>query len=400
MRSSKLINTIQRHIVLGLLAFCIFLVVPTLVVNGQSLPKVNMVLFYSPTCGHCHFVITEIFPPLLEQYGDQLNIVGIDVSQPGGQALFLAALKYFNLESGGVPFLVLGDTYLIGSVDIPEKLPGRIEQYLAQGGLDWPSIPGLREAIAHSQNTPSPTLEATIPAQVAQVNTQIATLTSTPGPSPSIGGIVPPEERKVSVWERIGNDLSGNAIAIVVLLGMIISVIGGIIYFTRPSTAGLNNSVNWLIPLFCLVGLGVAIYLSYVEITQIRAICGPVGDCNTVQQSGYARLFGVLPVGILGIVGYVMILLAWVIRRSANLQIASYASLFMLGMSAFGVLFSIYLTFLEPFIIGATCAWCLTSAIIMTILFLLNIASGKLAFQTLYYGEKYAFKRRSSRRAL
>jgi uncharacterized membrane protein len=32
------------------------------------------------------------------------------------------------------------------------------------------------------------------------------------------------------------------------------------------------------------------------------------------------------------------------------------------------VLFSIYLTFLEPFVIGATCAWCLTSALIMTLL--------------------------------
>ena len=39
-------------------------------------------------------------------------------------------------------------------------------------------------------------------------------------------------------------------------------------------------------------------------------------------------------------------------------------------MTAGGVLFSIYLTFLEPFVIGATCAWCITSAIIMTLIFL------------------------------
>jgi len=38
------------------------------------------------------------------------------------------------------------------------------------------------------------------------------------------------------------------------------------------------------------------------------------------------------------------------------------------GLAAGGTLFSIYLTFLEPFVIGATCAWCLTSAIIMTAL--------------------------------
>ena len=37
-------------------------------------------------------------------------------------------------------------------------------------------------------------------------------------------------------------------------------------------------------------------------------------------------------------------------------------------MAWFGVLFSIYLTFLEPFVIGASCAWCLSSAIVMTLI--------------------------------
>jgi len=41
-------------------------------------------------------------------------------------------------------------------------------------------------------------------------------------------------------------------------------------------------------------------------------------------------------------------------------------------MIVIGVLFSIYLTFLEPFVIGATCAWCLSSAVIMTLLLLLT----------------------------
>jgi uncharacterized membrane protein len=67
-------------------------------------------------------------------------------------------------------------------------------------------------------------------------------------------------------------------------------------------------------------------------------------------------------------------------------------------MIAFGTLFSIYLTFLEPFVIGATCAWCLTSAIIMTALLWLSITPGKLAFTSLFYGEKHAFKRSGSQR--
>ncbi|MBS3753330.1 MAG: hypothetical protein KGY46_08075 [Anaerolineales bacterium] len=35
-------------------------------------------------------------------------------------------------------------------------------------------------------------------------------------------------------------------------------------------------------------------------------------------------------------------------------------------LTGFGTFFSMYLTFLEPFVIGATCAWCLTSFLIIT----------------------------------
>ena len=68
-----------------------------------------------------------------------------------GRALFSAALQYFNLETSGVPFLVIGDTYLVGSINIPQQFPGMIEQYLAQGGVDWPAIPGLAETLAAAQ---------------------------------------------------------------------------------------------------------------------------------------------------------------------------------------------------------------------------------------------------------
>jgi uncharacterized membrane protein len=40
----------------------------------------------------------------------------------------------------------------------------------------------------------------------------------------------------------------------------------------------------------------------------------------------------------------------------------------MWGMALFGVIFSIYLTFLEPFVIGATCIWCISSAIVISLL--------------------------------
>ena len=50
-------------------------------------------------------------------------------------------------------------------------------------------------------------------------------------------------------------------------------------------------------------------------------------------------------------------------------------------MAFFGVLFSIYLTFLEPFVIGATCMWCISSAIFQTIIFLAATDPAKRAWQ-------------------
>lgn len=153
--------------------FCIGMIVFIWVQPAQAqtpIPDtvVRAVLFYSPTCIHCQHVITEVLPPLFGQYGDQLYIVGVDVTQPEGQVLFLAALQYFNVESSGVPFLVLGDTYLSGSIDIPGQLPGMIEQYLANGGVDWPAIHGLAEALAALQPNKSPT-NMTLPAKAISI---------------------------------------------------------------------------------------------------------------------------------------------------------------------------------------------------------------------------------------
>ncbi len=91
------------------------------------------------------------------------------------------------------------------------------------------------------------------------------------------------------------------------------------------------------------------------------------------------RLFGVLPIGVFGLIGYLFMLGAWGIARYGKARLADLSALSLFGMVVFGVLFSIYLTFLEPFVIGATCAWCLTSALLMTVLLVLTVRPAKLA---------------------
>ncbi len=136
------------------------------------------------------------------------------------------------------------------------------------------------------------------------------------------------------------------------------------------------------IPILCIAGLVVAGYLSYVELFRAPAVCGPIGDCNTVQSSPYAYLFGVVPVGILGAFGYLAILALWGVYRYTTGTIQKAAILLGWGLVWFGVFFSVYLTFLEPFVIGATCIWCVSSAIIMTLLLWAYLAPASNAWNS------------------
>jgi uncharacterized membrane protein len=186
---------------------------------------------------------------------------------------------------------------------------------------------------------------------------------------------------EASNWrDTFARDPAGNTLSVFVLLGMLGSIPWAVTLFRNTNGISLKENWAWIIPLLCVIGFGVAGYLAYVETTQVTAVCGPVGDCNTVQQSEYARLFGILPIGVLGLVGYVAIFISWLVSRYANDHLADYAVISLFLMTVLGTLFSIYLTFLEPFVIGATCAWCLTSAILMTILMLLTVRSAKTAF--------------------
>lgn len=140
----------------------------------------------------------------------------------------------------------------------------------------------------------------------------------------------------------------------------------------RSSSPLIHDWYKWSVLVSVIGGLAVAGYLTFIESTGAKVSCGPSGGCLAVQSSKYAILFGVLPVGILGLAGYVAILAAWLVAQFGPVSLRKTASVGMWALCIFGVLFSIYLTFLEPFVIGATCMWCLSSAVLMVILLLLS----------------------------
>ncbi len=364
-------------------------------------PVVRAVIFFSPYCGHCAQVINEDLPPLFKKYGARLQIVGLDISQPEGIAMYEAAMERFKIQDVAVPTLIVGDVVLIGSLDIPQQFPGLIEKYLARGGVNWPDIPGLAPIIAAAMPTPTAT-SAPDPTRVPSLAPSTRSIsvtivpTNAPAPKPTISapaaGVSIPDYRPLSWRDKLARDPAGNTLAIVVLLSMIF-VVGRTATIWFGTRAVNQVPVAWqagAIPVITLIGLGIASYLAYVETMQVAAVCGPVGDCNTVQQSEYARLFGWIPIGMLGIVGYIAILIAWTIYRISHGWFSNLALLVLFGITLVGTLFSIYLTFLEPFVIGATCAWCLSSAVAMAALLWLIAAPSRRAAARLRWLEQYS----------
>ena len=297
-------------------------------------------------------------------------IIGIDTGTAEGRKIYHSAMVQFAVpeRDRGVPALVVGETLLQGSREIPESFPALIADGLAHTGIGWPDIPGLHEVlqaqglIDPSSTAGKPSDRSPPPKAEKFSETQLLEKTFS---------------LQMSVAQKLARDPVGNTIALVVLAGMVFSVcfIG---YYYFLTAAKLRPWPNWSIPALLAIGIGVAAYLSYVEVNQVEAVCGPVGDCNVVQQSSYARLFGIVPIAVLGLLTYVAIGFSWALRHYGPLRWRRLGATTILGLAFIGTLFSIYLTFLEPFVIGATCLWCIISAVTMTLILWSAATSAKL----------------------
>ena len=400
-------------IILSILLLIVFLSTSAVGILADE-PVVRAVIFWMNGCMHCHYVLQNVLPPLQDQYGEQLEIKYIELVTIEEVDLIYLVAEGFGIDENGVavPFLIIGDEVLIGSDEAEQRLPGLIEKHMAAGGVDYPDIPLLQDMLPkYGTENPdsSPFIIETMeeePAAATAVPSETATTTPssvgemidkpqlsatsnelaeaaptkpptqaqpTPIPPTHLPGTLTPEE----IFLSEGTSSNGFALAMVVIAGMVAALVFVGVMLWRASTGKpVPSSPTWLelaIPVLVLIGLGVACYLSYVETQLVEAFCGPVGDCNAVQSSPYARLFGVIPIGVLGVLGYLTILAAWAWGRfrSDRWSKSMYWVIFVLAL--IGTLFSLYLTYLEPFVIKAVCMWCLSSAVIMTLLMLLSL---------------------------
>lgn len=139
-------------------------------------------------------------------------------------------------------------------------------------------------------------------------------------------------------------------------------------------TTPLAFRYRMVIGVLALLGLLVAIHLSLNElnISGNTACLGGGTGCDTVNESAYVDMLGI-PVAVIGVIGYSAILivtLGWMTRRElAQVPVG----LILIALSGIGFLFSLFLTYLELFQIDAVCTWCMTSAALMTAIFVLSL---------------------------
>lgn len=138
-------------------------------------------------------------------------------------------------------------------------------------------------------------------------------------------------------------------------------------------------AVDWvqmLMVLFAVAGLGVSLYLMWGYTAPGATLaCGSSQGCETVKNSVYANLLGI-PLPVLGLISYLGILLLLFVQNQAFVTAkgwSAHIALTIFGFSLAGVLYSAYLTYIELFVIYAICRWCVASAAIMVVIFLLSI---------------------------
>lgn len=123
--------------------------------------------------------------------------------------------------------------------------------------------------------------------------------------------------------------------------------------------------------LLAVIGIAVSVYMTIFKLTANESMCLGNGGCNTVNNSRYSEVSGI-PVALIGVVGYAAIL-ATLLLEKRNAFFKSNSTLIVFGMALTGFIFTVYLIYVEIYLIKALCPFCVTSQVTMTILFILSV---------------------------
>lgn len=212
--------------------------------------KINIYLFYSYTCPHCHDEI-EYFKELEKKYENKINIYKYEVLKNKDNAVLMKTTKnLFDVSSTGVPFTVIGKEYILGfSETTKDQIEYILDNYLKE-----------------ENNIKNETQERTIPI-LGKIDVKKTSLTLVGIILGFIDGFNP-----CAMWILlllINMTLSINDRKKMITIGLTFIITSGIIYFL--SMLGISvildlTMVNLVRDLIALVAIILGIYNLYIYI--------------------------------------------------------------------------------------------------------------------------------------
>jgi uncharacterized membrane protein len=124
--------------------------------------------------------------------------------------------------------------------------------------------------------------------------------------------------------------------------------------------------------LLSLAGLFVAAYLYLYKIGKIGNLACGSGGCETVQWSPWSQFVG-MEVALIGVLGYAGLLALSLAALRPGLMGLRWPAALLAVLAGTGVLFTVYLTYLELFVIHAICRWCVASGVIILAIFIVAL---------------------------
>lgn len=136
------------------------------------------------------------------------------------------------------------------------------------------------------------------------------------------------------------------------------------------------SKLEKIILILSILGIFLSLYATYHHYSTFENGVCDINDklsCDVVNRSVYSEIAGV-PVAIIGLAGYILInITSIMIYRTKNKDLKK--TLFLLSL--FGLIFSLYLTYIEAFKLYTFCPICLLSLAIITFIFILSSISLK-----------------------
>jgi uncharacterized membrane protein len=128
-----------------------------------------------------------------------------------------------------------------------------------------------------------------------------------------------------------------------------------------------------IVAALALAGIFISLYLTLYKLGIIAELSCTIGSCETVNLSKWSRFLGI-PVAAWGLLFYIDVFVISVLGTLPRFETECAFSIVIVAQAVIGVLFSAWLTYLELAVIHAICIWCVTSAVVVTLILIVSVA--------------------------